>query len=209
VRFRLDGEQCGALLHECAVGMADFLDKTLHVRNEIDRVDCRRVAGRLEIASDRLLNRGDDVEILGGGVSSPRAATPALAENTRVTQANAPWVMSKQLAHARCLEAGWRGPLFQREQRVPGRQAVRARVRGAGASKRRSFIRPLRRIRRRTGWDCRIRSSTSPPIPRVRWRRCSTRTSSPGRRASKCILSHAGGVIPYLAGRFIRANLIS
>jgi hypothetical protein len=67
--------------------------------------DCRRVAGRLEIASDRLLNRRGDVEILGGGVSSPRAATPALAENTRVTQANAPWVMNKQLAHARCLEA--------------------------------------------------------------------------------------------------------
>jgi len=49
VRLRLDGEQRGALLDEVAVGIADGLHEPLHARHQIDRIDGRRVAGRLEI----------------------------------------------------------------------------------------------------------------------------------------------------------------
>ena len=52
IRFGLDGEQQGVLLHEIAVGVADLLNEALHARHQIDRIDRRRVAGGVEIAGN-------------------------------------------------------------------------------------------------------------------------------------------------------------
>jgi hypothetical protein len=54
VRLGLDGEQRRALFDEIAIGIADRLHETLHARDQINRVDGRRIAGRLVIARDVL-----------------------------------------------------------------------------------------------------------------------------------------------------------
>jgi hypothetical protein len=46
-KVRLDGEVQRPLLHKCAVDVIDFLEETLHARNEIDRVDRHGLPGRL------------------------------------------------------------------------------------------------------------------------------------------------------------------
>ena len=63
VRLRLDGEQRRALLDEVAVLVADRLHEALHARDQIDRIDGRRVAGRFEIAGDVLLDRRGDRDL--------------------------------------------------------------------------------------------------------------------------------------------------
>ena len=56
VRLRLDREQRRAFFHVIAVFVADGLDEALHPGHQIDRVDRRRIAGRIEIACDLLLD---------------------------------------------------------------------------------------------------------------------------------------------------------
>jgi hypothetical protein len=57
IGFGLDGEQQRVLFYEVAVVVADALDEALHARHQIDRIDRRRIAGRMEIASDLALRR--------------------------------------------------------------------------------------------------------------------------------------------------------
>ncbi len=52
VGLGLDREQRRAFLDEGAVLVVDRLQKTLHPRDEIDRLDRRGVTGRLEITRD-------------------------------------------------------------------------------------------------------------------------------------------------------------
>ncbi len=57
VGFGLDREQRGAFLDEGAVLIIDRLQNALHARDEIDILDRRGIAGRLQIARDGPLHR--------------------------------------------------------------------------------------------------------------------------------------------------------
>ncbi len=57
VGIGLDREQRGAFFHQGAVLIVDRLQDPLHARDQIDILDRRGVAGRLEIARDGPLNR--------------------------------------------------------------------------------------------------------------------------------------------------------
>ena len=63
VWLRLDREQRRAFFHEVAVLVADRLDKALHARDEIDRVDGSRISGRVKIACDVLLDGRSDGDL--------------------------------------------------------------------------------------------------------------------------------------------------
>ena len=61
VGFGLDREQRGAFLHEGAVLVVDRLQEALHARDQIDILDRRGIAGRLQIARDAALHRHGDL----------------------------------------------------------------------------------------------------------------------------------------------------
>jgi hypothetical protein len=63
VGLGLDHEQRSALLHLIAVLVVDLLQETRNPRDQVGGVDRRGIAGRLEIARDRLLQRDHDGDL--------------------------------------------------------------------------------------------------------------------------------------------------
>lgn len=102
VRLGLDHEQRGTLLYLVAVVIFDLLQKTLHARDEIDGIDRRRIAGRVEITRDLLLHGQRDADLRGRGrdvvivLSASRQDARAAAEHgqNRVSPA-CPLVLAK------------------------------------------------------------------------------------------------------------------
>ena len=58
----LDREQRGAFLHERTVLIIDRLQHALYPRHQIDRLDRRGIAGRLQIAGNGALHRERDID---------------------------------------------------------------------------------------------------------------------------------------------------